>query len=124
MARKKVAQEPVRQTVTIPVTDCYVDISDVLDGRSPAEVIEVMQHYLERFQGRDVYFNVERYGYDGGLDLKLYERRLENDREFERRIRLEKLAKDAAEKETAKTIERERKEYLRLKKKFEKLEGK
>lgn len=124
MARKKVAQEPVRQTVTVPVTDCYVDISDVLDGQRPAEVIEVMQHYLERFKGRDVYFSVEHYGYDGGVNLKLYECRLENDREFEQRLASEKRQQAAAEKAAEKTIERERKEYLRLKKKFEKLEGK
>lgn len=109
-----------RLIVDVDVKDCYVDFYDVIDGRTPAEIIEVMEHYKERFKSRDVYFSVESYGYDGGKELKLRERREETDREYYKRLDEEKKAKDAKKKAKEAQTARELAEYERLRKKFEK----
>lgn len=91
---------------------------DILDGNTPEQVIERMQQLRAGYPGRDVYFDVSSYGYDGGKELNLYERRLETDKEFEKRIAEEKKVK-AKEKEAKAVKEaKELAEYERLKKKF------
>ena len=109
-----------RLTVDVEVKDCYVDFYDVIDSRTPADIIELMGYYKERFKDRDVYFSVESYGYDGGKELKLRERRLETDKEYDRRMAEEKKAKEAKKKSKAAQEARELAEYERLRKKFEK----
>lgn len=99
--------------------DEYIDFYDVLDGKTPDQVVEAMKYYQEKYVGRDVYFDVQSYGYDGGKELKIRERRLENDREFYKRTEEEAKAKAKA-KEDKKTKEaREFLEYQRLQKKFQ-----
>jgi len=93
---------------------------ELLDQKTPEEVIDVMQSYIESYKGRDVYFTVEPYGYDGGIQLELWERRLETDEEFEKRIAKEAVAKAKEKKAKAAKREKELAEYQRLKKKFEK----
>lgn len=107
-----------RKIVDVSIDD-YVDFYDVLDNKTPKQVIDVMQLYLKEYKDRDVYFNVDCYGYDGGKELKLRERRQENDKEFNQRLK-------EHEKETARQLkikekkeEKELAEYQRLKKKFE-----
>lgn len=109
-----------RLILDVEVTDCYVDFYDVIDSRTPDEIIEIMEHYKERFKDRDVYFSVESYGYDGGKELKLRERREETDREYYKRLDEEKKAKDAKKKLKAAQEAKEFAEYERLRKKFEK----
>lgn len=93
---------------------------DILDGNTPEQVIERMQRLRAEYPGRDIYFDVNSYGYDGGKTLDLLERREENDKEFEKRMAEEKKAK-AKEREAKATKEaKELAEYERLKKKFEK----
>lgn len=97
----------------------YVDFYDVLDGKTPDQVVEAMKYYQDKYAGRDVYFDIQPYGYDGGKDLKLRERRLENDKEFEKRVAEEKKAKAKAKEAKATKEAKEFLEYQRLQKKFE-----
>jgi hypothetical protein len=77
-----------------------------------------MQSYVTDHPSRDLYFCFEHYGYDGGMDLTLRERRLENDAEFNARIKAETKQKERLAKTKKTKLEEERKEYERLKKKF------
>ncbi len=99
--------------------DEYVDFYDVLNLKTPAEVVQAMDYYLKEYAGRDVYFSVETYGYDGGKELTLRERREENDKEFAKRTAEEKKARAVKKESKALKEAKERAEYLRLKKKFE-----
>jgi hypothetical protein len=106
-----------RKILDVEVND-YIDFYDVLDGKTPDGVVEAMKYYQEHYKGRDIYFDIQSYGYDGGKELKLRERRPETDKEFEKRTQAEK--KERAVKREAKAVKeaRERAEYERLKKKF------
>lgn len=91
---------------------------DILDLMTPSEVIERMNELQAGYPGRYVYFKVSSYGYDGGKELELWERREETDREFNKRIAEE--AKIKAKQKETKAIKqaKELAEYQRLKKKF------
>ena len=92
---------------------------DILDQKTPQEVIAEMQAFDLRYAGRKVSFNVAPYGYDGGLELEVYEHRLETDTEFEKRCKEEakEFAKEKKRKESK--LDKEFAEYERLKQKFE-----
>ncbi len=92
---------------------------DYLDGKTPDQVIKEMQRLRDYYQGRDVYFDIQSYGYDGGIELYLYERREENDKEYAKRLAEEKKEKEAKKKSKAEKEAKEYAEYLRLQKKFE-----
>lgn len=112
------AKKPVRRIVDVEL-DEYIDFYDVLEDKTPDQVVEAMKYYQEKFAGRDVYFDIHSYGYDGGKELKMRERRLETDREFEKRLAEEAKVK-AKEKESKATKEaKEFLEYQRLQKKFQ-----
>jgi hypothetical protein len=103
------------------ILDCeakeYVDF-DEFDMKTPEEIIERMKALREEMGSRDVYFYFESYGYDGGKNITLRERREETDKEYAKRIAEQKKAK-AKEKETKALKEaKERAEYERLAKKF------
>jgi hypothetical protein len=61
----------------------------------------------------------EDYGYDGAYDIVIKYRRYENDEEFAARTRLEDMVRQNNESAKAKKEAQERKEYRRLKRKFE-----
>ena len=92
---------------------------DVLDQKTPEQVIERMQELRSEYPDRKVSFNVSPYGYDGGTELELWEQRLENDREFAKRREAE--AKDREKEKLRKrtNLEKEFAEYQRLQKKFQ-----
>ena len=92
---------------------------DILDQMTAGEVIERMNELQAGYPGRHVYFNVSSYGYDGGMDLELWESREETDKEYEKRIAEEK--KERAKKSAAAQAKKDREfaEYIRLKQKFE-----
>jgi len=92
---------------------------DILDSKTPEQVIERMQEIRAYYGDRDVYFDIQSYGYDGGKELYMYERRLETDKEYEKRIAEEK--KERAKKKSAAQAKKDREygEYMRLKAKFE-----
>lgn len=109
-----------RKILDVKVNE-YIDFYDVLSLKTPTEVVQAMDYYLKEYAGRDVYFSVETYGYDGGKELTLRERREETDKEFEKRIAEEKKAKAKVKETKALKEAREFLEYERLKKKFEKV---
>lgn len=81
-----------------------------LEG-SLVDIISQLQSKLDDgWEGIDV-----EYDYDGYKDYYLYKHRPENDKEYEKRMKL--LEKEKAEKLKAK--ERRRKEYEKLRKEFE-----
>ena len=96
----------------------YVDF-DEIDGKTPEEVIERMKAMRAEMGSRDVYFHINHYGYDGGKELTLRERREETDKEYSKRLAEEK--KDRESKKASKALKeaKERAEFERLKKKFE-----
>ena len=102
--------------------DEYVDFYDTIDGKTPTGVIDAMQYYIDKFKDRDVYFSIEHYGYDGGKELKIRERRLENDKEFDKRLKEHEKENARQLKIKEKKEEKELAEYERLKKKFEGVE--
>lgn len=63
--------------------------------------------------------DVEPYGYDGGFDLSLVGERPETESERQKRLKNEKKIKESQAKQKAKKLENEKKQYLKLKKKFE-----
>jgi hypothetical protein len=92
---------------------------DILDGKTPEQVIEHMQGVRAYYGDRDVYFDIQGYGYDGGKELYMYERRLETDKEYDKRIAEEKKVKAKAKEAKATKEAREFLEYQRLQKKFQ-----
>lgn len=92
---------------------------DILDQKTPEEVIERMRELQSEYTGRKISFDVEPYGYDGGTQLVLYEHRLENDEEFEKRTEAEAKEREMKKQKTATKEAKELAEYERLKKKFE-----
>lgn len=92
---------------------------DILDQKTPQEVIAEMQAFDLRYAGRKVSFNVAPYGYDGGIELEVYEHRLENDKEFEKRLAEEKKLREIKKRNVADKQAKEFAEYQRLQKKFQ-----
>lgn len=92
---------------------------DILDGKTPEQVIQRMQELREYHGDHDVYFDVQSYGYDGGLELYLYQRREENDREYNTRVAKEKLERAKKKMAAQSKKDKEYGEYLRLRAKFE-----
>lgn len=91
---------------------------DILDQKTPQEVIERMNELAREYSGRHISFNVEPYGYDGGVDLELWEHRPETDEEYEARIDKELSDEARREKNRAAKEAKELAEYNRLKAKF------
>jgi len=96
----------------------YVDFDD-FDGKTPEQIIETMKALREEVGNDDVYYYFESYGYDGGKNLKLRQRRLENDKEYAKRVAQEKQVKAKAKETKAAKEAKEFAEYQRLQKKFQ-----
>ena len=106
-----------RKEITVKLgTESFYDI---LDQMTPEEVIQRMQALRAEYPDRKVSFNVSPYGYDGGMELELWEHRLENDKEFAKRREAE--AKDREKEKLRKRTKEEKDfaEYMRLQKKFQ-----
>lgn len=112
------AKKDERKIVDVEL-DEYIDFYNVLEDKTPDQVVESMKYYQEKFAGRDVYFYIHYYGYDGGKELKLRERRLETDKEFNKRIEQEQKEKAKAKEAKATKEAKEFLEYQRLQKKFQ-----
>ena len=92
---------------------------DILDQKTPQEVIAEMHSYMTMYEGRKISFNVAPYGYDGGVEIELWEHRLENDKEFKQRRDLEAKIRENNKKRKQTNLEKEFAEYQRLQKKFQ-----
>mgnify|MGYP007090119821 CR=1 FL=1 len=99
-------------------TKYYVDFDD-FDGKTPEQIIETMKALREEVGNDDVYYYIDSYGYDGGKELKLRERRLENDQEYNKRMAEESRIAAKKRADAKKKKDKEYAEYERLKKKFE-----
>lgn len=82
----------------------HVDIVDLFDGRSLDDVIIDLQSMLHRYEeeifthDKQVKFETEHYGYDGGLELYVRVERWETDKEYAKRRDQEAAAKEKARK--------------------------
>jgi hypothetical protein len=92
---------------------------DILDSKTPQEVIAEMQNMLVAYGNRNIKFDIVPYGYDGGLELHLLETRLENDKEFAARRQLEAKFREKEKARKKTNLEKEFAEYQRLQKKFQ-----
>jgi len=92
---------------------------DILDQRTPAEVIERMKELQAGYPDRHVYFNVSSCGYDGDKELELWESREENDKEYAERLAREKKEKQIKKQNKADQEAKEFAEFQRLQKKFQ-----
>lgn len=95
------------------------DLYGILDGSTVDDVIRAMQQFKAEFKDRDIFFKVRHYAYEEGLELQLWERREETDKEFKKRLDAEKKVKDQRKKSKVDRDQRERAQYLKLKQKFE-----
>lgn len=112
-----------------------IDLYDFFENKTIDELqhaISALATAYERdilLYDKYVNFSIERYGYDGGMDLYLKVWRLENDQEYAKRMeKLEKSAersrkakeakKEAARKALFQKEADERAEYERLRAKF------
>lgn len=112
-----------------------VYINDLFDGRSFDDVILELQSMLHRYEeeiftrDKEVKFETEHYGYDGGMNLYVRVQRWETDKEYGKRQAREQAAKDKAAKARATkkakalaqaltTEQEERALFEKLKKKF------
>lgn len=88
-----------------------------LEGMKVSELVRIVDENENYFNVR---FQGDYYGHDGACDWSIVGDRYEDDREYENRLEI--IAQLAADKKKAKKtrLERERAEYERLKKKFEK----
>lgn len=107
-----------RKIIDVELED-YIDFYDVIECKTPDQVIEAMQEYKREYAGRDIYFDIDNYGYDGGKELKIRERRPETDQEYEERMAAEALALSKKRAAERKKKDKEYAEYQRLKQKFE-----
>lgn len=97
---------------------CSQSFHSILDGNTPEQVIEAVQEIRDYYGSRDIYFDIQPYGYDGGAELYLYERRFETDAEYAKRTAAEKKEREKTKAAAAKKKDKEYAEYLRLLKKF------
>jgi hypothetical protein len=104
-----------RKTVNKKCNDVYAGYFDLFDNKTPDEIIKAMNDFKATYPNRDLYFSFETYGYDGGVELFVNERRLETDDEYLERVEKETLIKDKAKVKELKELA----EYKRLKAKFE-----
>jgi hypothetical protein len=108
-----------KKVIEVEIT-CPYEVSDILHRKSPEDVWKLMLHDVAKaYQGRDVFFVVDHYGYDGGITLKLHELREETDAEYKRRVAAEKKAREKVKSQKQLKDEAEFKEYQRLQKKFQ-----
>lgn len=92
----------------------YLDL-EILNG-GPDKVINKIKEIQDKYKDRDIYFYVDSY-YES-TNLQLREKRLETDKEYADRLKIERKQELARQKAKKKKEEKERTEYERLKKKF------
>ena len=111
----------------------YISLFDLLDGGdffNVKEKLDKLEATVDYGRGEEAKFNVEPYGYDGGVELYLEVYREETEAEYNKRMAKNAAAKEKArlarekKKEKARQVlmaseEAELAEYIRLRAKFE-----
>ena len=97
-----------------------IDLSSLLDCCTVEQVRQNLDEYQNCLtDGRTGQFEVEHYGYDGGVELKFNVFRDETDAELKKRREKLRAERKRKRDEVAAQEERERKQYLKLKAKYE-----
>ena len=97
-----------------------IDLSSLLDGCTVEQVRRELDEYQNCLtDGRTGQFEVEHYGYDGGVELKFNVFRDETDEELKKRRAKLRTERKKRRDERAAQEAREREQYLRLKAKYE-----
>lgn len=84
-----------------------IHISDLFDARTFDDVILDLQSMLHKYEeeiftyDKEVKFETEYYGYDGGMELYVRVMRWETDKEYDKRQAREQATKDKAAKARA-----------------------
>lgn len=108
-----------RKFVDVECDDIQTDYYALFNNRTPDEIIEIMNEFKDNYPDRDLYFRFVPYGYDGGVEVFVNERRRENDKEYKERIEIEEKASNKLKAKEAKELA----EYKRLKAKYEDIEN-
>lgn len=116
----KKMQKPQREQVREQVKDFDASLFDLLDFKTPAQVIEHLQLIQKKYAGLEVFFKLSTWGYDGGVDLELWKQREQTDEEYDRLLAAYTKEQDRKKKAAKLKKDSEFAEYQRLKKKFEK----
>ena len=97
-----------------------IDLSSLLDCCTVDQVRQNLDEYQNCLtDGRTGRFEVEHYGYDGGVELKFNVFRDETDDELKKRQEKNARERQRQRNEKAAKEAREREQYLRLKAKYE-----
>lgn len=106
-----------RKEVKVYIEDFYCNYYEMFNAKSPDDVIKWMTDLKKEYEGRNIYFNVV-YTFTGAKEFQLWETRLENDKEYDKRLKDEAKEIEIQNKLKLRKEKEERKEYLRLKKKY------
>lgn len=87
------------------------------EGCTPNELYEDLKTYCSDLENPTISF--ESYGYDGGVTCYIVFEREETDRERKNREKLKAKQKEQLKKQAENIEAKERKEYERLRKKYE-----
>ena len=108
-----------RKFVDVECDDIQTDYYDLFNNKTPDEIIELMNEFKDNYPNRDLYFRFVRYGYDGGVELFVNERRKENDKEYKERMEQDEKSSNKLKAKEAKELA----EYKRLKAKYQDIEN-
>lgn len=108
-----------RKFVDVECDDIQTDYYDLFNNKTPDEIIELMNEFKDNYPNRDLYFRFVRYGYDGGVELFVNERRKENDKEYKDRMEQDEKSSNKLKAKEAKELA----EYKRLKAKYQDIEN-
>lgn len=88
-----------------------------MEGCTPDEFYDELKIYCYDLENPTISF--ESYGHDGGVECYIFFEREETAVECSKRLKFEAKLKDQKEKQNKNTEAKERKEYERLRKKYE-----
>lgn len=89
-----------------------------LDGLTAKQCADVFQRIDEKHPDKLLTLCVKGYGYDGGIEVSLQEKRLENDKEYQARLEYQYAETERRLKQSNLRAVRERETYEKLKAKF------
>lgn len=96
-----------------------LNMYDTFDGQTIDQIVINLRAIKQNYLDSELTLDVSYGGYDDGYSINLLEERLETDEEYKERLAQEAKSKARVAKLKADKEEKDRKEYERLKKKFE-----
>jgi len=120
MAKKRYNYKDRVMVKDVMAADLYVALEGDIDNVI-SNLKDYKEKYLNKEKGYDsLIIDFESYGYDGGIDMVLYGRRLENDKEYKKRVEAEEKKRERNKEYKKNQLKEEEELYKKLKKKFEK----